>query len=53
LKKLKERLNVDIFCGYRSDCETAGFEFDHRALIIFTELEAPFGVSVIVLAEPS
>jgi hypothetical protein len=48
LKKLKERLNVDIFCGYRSNCGSAGFVVDHRALVIFTELEVPFGVSVIV-----
>jgi hypothetical protein len=51
LKKLKERLNVDIFCGYRSNCETAGFEIDHRALVIFMELEVPLGVSVIVLED--
>ena len=46
LKGLKERLTVDVFCGYRSNCGTAGFEVDHRALILFTELEVPFGVSV-------
>lgn len=47
-KRLKERLSVDIFCGYRSNSGTAGFEVDHRALVIFSELEVPFGVSVIV-----
>src|SRR5262249_10956909 len=41
LKGLKERLNVDVFCGYRSNCGTAGFEVDHQALVIFTELEVP------------
>jgi hypothetical protein len=48
LKGLKERLTVDVFCGYRSNCDSAGFEVDHRALVIFTELEIPFGVSVII-----
>jgi hypothetical protein len=48
LKGLKERLTVDVFCGYRSNCGTAGFEVDHRALVIFTELEVPFGVSVTI-----
>lgn len=46
LKGLKERLTVDVFCGYRTNCFSAGFEVDHRALVIFTELEVPFGVSV-------
>ena len=46
LKRLKERLTVDVFCGYRTNCGSAGFEVDYRALVIFTELEVPFGVSV-------
>ncbi len=48
LKGLKERMTVDVFCGYRSNCGTAGFEVDHQALILFNELEVPFGVSVII-----
>ncbi len=48
LKGLKERLTVDVFCGYRTNCCSAGFEVDHRALVIFTELEVPFGVSVFI-----
>ncbi|MDR3633544.1 MAG: DUF4279 domain-containing protein [Isosphaeraceae bacterium] len=46
LKRLKERLTVDVFCSYRSNCGTAGFEVDHKSLVIFTELEVPFGISV-------
>ena len=46
LKGLKERLSVDVYCCYWTNCSTGGFEVDHRALIIFTELEVPFGVSV-------
>jgi hypothetical protein len=49
LKGLRKRgLSVDIFCGYRSNSDTAGFEVDHKALRIFAELEVPFGVSVII-----
>ena len=48
LKSLKEGLTVDVFCRYSSDCESAGFEVSHRSLEIFTELEVPFGVSVVV-----
>ena len=48
LKGLKERLTVDVFCGNRTNCGSAGFEVDHRALVIFTELEVPFGVSVFI-----
>jgi hypothetical protein len=49
IKKLKEKYRVDIFCGYRSDCDHAGFEVDCSSLRIFKELEVPFAVSVIVL----
>lgn len=48
LKALKQRLEVDVFCGYRSNCDTAGFEVSHKCLELFTVLEVPFGVSVII-----
>ncbi len=48
LKTLKQRFKVDIFCGYRSNCDTAGFEVSHSCLELFTALEVPFGVSVII-----
>jgi hypothetical protein len=48
LKALKQRFKVDVFCGYRSNCDHAGFEVSHRCLELFTALEVPFGVSVIV-----
>jgi hypothetical protein len=48
LKALKERFKVDVFCGYRSNCDHAGFQVSHRCLELFTALEVPFGVSVIV-----
>ena len=49
LRSLKERHSVDVFCGYWSNNQTAGFEVDHRCLELFTALEVPFGVSVITL----
>jgi hypothetical protein len=49
LKLLKRRFKVDVFCGYRSNCDTAGFEVPHSCLELFTALEVPFGVSVIVV----
>ena len=48
LKSLKERFKVYVFCGYRSNCDTAGFAVSHKCLELFTALEVPFGVSVIV-----
>jgi hypothetical protein len=48
LRNLKRNFKVDIFCGYRSNSSTAGFNVDHRCLGLFTELEIPFGVSVII-----
>ncbi len=48
LKGLKGSLTVDVFCGYRSNCGHAGFDVSHKALVLFTELEVPFGVSVVI-----
>jgi len=49
LKSLKQTLHLDVFCGYRTNCATAGFEVNHRCLELFVQLEVPFGVSVIVM----
>ena len=48
LLELKKSLKVDVFCGYRSNCDTAGIEVPHTSLEMFIELEIPFGVSIIV-----
>jgi hypothetical protein len=48
LKFLKERFKIDVFCGYRSNCDMAGFEVSHECLEMFIALEIPFGVSVII-----
>lgn len=48
LKELKSWCKVDVFCGYRSNCDTAGFEVPHTCLELFAALEVPFGVSVVI-----
>lgn len=51
LMGLKRDLEVDVFLGYRSNCDHAGFSVSHTSLEMFTELEIPFGVSIIVAQE--
>jgi len=48
LLELKKSLTVDVFLGYRSSCDHAGIEVPHTSLEMFTELEIPFGVSIII-----
>ncbi len=48
LLKLKEKYTVDLFCGYRSNCDNTGFEISPESLEIFIELKIPFGVSIII-----
>ena len=48
LRELKQKFRVDIFCGYRSNSDNAGFVVDYRCLGLFAELEIPFGVSVVI-----
>jgi hypothetical protein len=48
LLQLKEQLTVDVFLGYRSNCDHAGVEVPYLSLAMFVELQVPFGVSIIV-----
>jgi len=48
LRDLKRKFHLDIFCSYRSNSATAGFQVSPRCLRLFSELEVPFGVSVII-----
>lgn len=48
LLDLKRNLSVDVFLGYRSNCDHAGIEIPHTSLEMFTELQIPFGVSIII-----
>lgn len=48
LKSLKEQYKVDVFCGYRSNCDHVGIQVPHTCLELFTALEVPLGVSLII-----
>ena len=49
LKRLKEYFDVDIFCGFRTNCQVTGIEVNYKCLEMFIELEVPFGFSIITL----
>jgi hypothetical protein len=48
LFKLKERYQVDVLCEYRSNCDTAGVVAVPSCLEIFTELNIPMKLSVVM-----
>jgi hypothetical protein len=43
----EEGVDIDLFCGYRSDCAECGFEVQPDALTIVQSLEIPLEVSVV------
>ncbi|WP_158666585.1 DUF4279 domain-containing protein [Salinibacter altiplanensis] len=43
----EEGVDVDLFCGYRSDCDECGFEVQPDALNIVQALSVPLEVSVV------
>jgi len=45
---LKKSFEIDVFLGYRSNCDNAGIVVPYKSLEMFTELEIPFGVSIII-----
>jgi hypothetical protein len=45
---LKKEADIDVYLGYRSNIDTAGIEVSYKCLEMFTELEIPFGISIIV-----
>ncbi|PPC76137.1 hypothetical protein C4K68_17270 [Pokkaliibacter plantistimulans] len=47
LLSLKETVEVDVFCGYRSSSHIAGVDVSYRALELFKELEIDFSLSII------
>jgi Domain of unknown function (DUF4279) len=52
LLQLKQHLKIDVFCGYRTNHWGAGFQIEPQSLAMFTALQIPFGVSVIVSYVP-
>ena len=49
LLRLKQKHRLDIFAGYRSNCDHAGIEIPIESMQIYFELEIPFGLSIIVV----
>lgn len=49
LLELKKSATVNVFLGYRSNVDFAGFAVSYQSLDMFRELEIPFDVSVVVL----
>jgi hypothetical protein len=48
LRRLKTIATVDVFLGYRSNVDTAGVEIPYPSLEMFTRLEIPLGLSIII-----
>ena len=48
LLSLKSRYKVDVYCGYRTNHDHAGIEVPHTSLEMFTALQVPFDLSIIV-----
>lgn len=48
LLSLKSSAMIDVFLGYRSNCDQAGVTVPHESLEMFTALEIPFGLSIII-----
>jgi hypothetical protein len=49
LISLKKTLTVDVFLGYRTNCDLAGVEIPHSSLEMFRELQIPLGISIIIV----
>jgi hypothetical protein len=48
LIELRRSLNVDIFLTYSSNCDNSGIVVPSESLAMFTELQIPFGLSIVV-----
>jgi hypothetical protein len=48
LRELKARATVDVYLGYCSNVDHAGVSNQHTSLDMFTRLEIPFGLSIVV-----
>ena len=49
LNSLKQNYRVDIFLGFRTNCETAGLKIPYQSLKLFNALQIPFEISIIVV----
>ncbi len=46
---IKDGADVDVFCGYRSDCDLCGFDVKPKGLELFVRLGVRMSVSVIII----
>lgn len=49
LLELKRTMDIDVFCGYRTNHWGAGFHVSPESLEMFTALDIPFGISIIAV----
>ncbi len=45
---IEKNVKMDIFCGYRSNCDHCGFDIDSGGFDIIRELKIPITFSVII-----
>lgn len=48
LRGLKRVASVDVFLGFKSNIDHGGVEVPYTSLEMFTQLEVPFGLSIVV-----
>lgn len=48
LVDLKSKHQIDVFCGYRSNCDQSGFQLSPKSFAIFTTLDISCEMSVII-----
>ena len=48
LVEFKTTADIDVFLGYRSNVDHAGLEVPHTCLEMFTRLQIPFSLSIII-----
>ncbi|MBN2534379.1 MAG: DUF4279 domain-containing protein [Spirochaetales bacterium] len=47
--ELKEKnVKMDIFCGYRTNCDNGGFNLDTKSIEILNKFKIPIGFSIII-----
>ncbi len=49
LLELKKRSDIDVFCGYRSNCDHCGVDLSPKSLEIFVQLQIPYRLSMLVI----
>jgi hypothetical protein len=45
----KKKVKMDIYCSYRTNCETGGFDLDPYLLGFFKDFPIPVGFSILIV----